>query len=88
MGGFLQSLIYGFAGLRIKPDKLEFYNPMPPPQHRKMTLHNFHYLNNNLTIVIETNKVTITVLGIDNTFPLQLKMNRTATNEIPLNQIG
>lgn len=88
MGGFLQSLIYGFAGLRIKPDKLEFYNPMPPPQHRKMTLHNFHYLNNNMTIVIETNKVTITVLGIDNTFPLQLKMNRTSADEIPLNQIG
>lgn len=31
MGGFLQSIIYGFAGIRIRPEMLEFHHPVPPP---------------------------------------------------------
>ena len=31
MGGFLQSLIYGFAGVRVRPEFLEFHDPTPPP---------------------------------------------------------
>ncbi|ESN97174.1 hypothetical protein HELRODRAFT_193290 [Helobdella robusta] len=84
MGAFLQSLIYGFAGVRIKPDRLEFCRPMPPPNHKKMVLRNFHYLNNNLTFTIENNKVTLEVLAVDNRFPLLLRVNRTDAPEVPL----
>ena len=31
MGGFLQSLLYGFAGIRIRPEMLEFHHPEEPP---------------------------------------------------------
>ena len=31
MGAFLQSIIYGFIGIRIRPEMIEFHNPMPPP---------------------------------------------------------
>ena len=37
-GAFVQSLVYGFAGVRIRPDKIEFHNPMPPPDCTKVTL--------------------------------------------------
>ena len=32
MGAFLQSIIYGYAGIRIRPEALEFHDPQPPPQ--------------------------------------------------------
>ena len=31
IGGYMQSLVYGFAGVRIRPEFLEFHNPQPPP---------------------------------------------------------
>ena len=37
-GAFIQSIVYGFAGVRIRPDKLEFHNPMPPPDCRRVTM--------------------------------------------------
>ena len=45
-GGFLQSLIYGYTGLRIYPLYLEI-NPVGilPPKATKMTLKGFKYLN-------------------------------------------
>lgn len=84
MGGFLQSLIYGFAGVKIRPDRLEFYRPIPPPMHLKMILRNFHYLNNNLTFTIEPTKITIELLAVESQFPLTLKINNTEKTEILL----
>ena len=61
MGAFIQSLVYGFAGARIRPDKLEFFNPILPPGATKLTLYGFKYLGTNLTVTVEQNKVTVQV---------------------------
>ena len=86
MGAFLQSLIYGFAGLKIRPHRLEFFRPIPPPMHSKMVLNNFKYLNNNLTITIEEKKVTVEILSHEIRFPLELMMNDSAKTKIPLKE--
>ena len=55
-GGFLQSLIYGYTGLRIHPLHLEI-NPVDvlPPKTTKMTLKGFKYLNAKFDFSIEKN---------------------------------
>ena len=52
MGGFLQSIIYGYGGVRIRPEMLEFHNPMPPDGLEGLRFHGFHYLGANMTITI------------------------------------
>ena len=42
MGGFLQSLIYGFAGVRVRPEMIEFHNPTPLPQCSYLRLYDFN----------------------------------------------
>jgi len=44
MGGYLQSIVYGFAGVRIRPESMEFHHPMPPPECNSIILTGFQYL--------------------------------------------
>ena len=38
MGGFLQSVVYGYVGMRIRPEALEFHEPTLPYDVHKLTL--------------------------------------------------
>ena len=76
MGGFLQSLIYGFAGVRVRPEMIEFHNPTPPPQCSGLRLIGFQYLGTNMTIEIRSDLTTIQVNSVFNRdFPLVLQRN-------------
>ena len=81
MGGFLQSIIYGFAGIRIRPDRLEVFNPMPPPGATKLTLYGFQYLQSNLTFIIEVTRTTIVAVSVSAASPLILQRNQTSAAE-------
>ena len=81
MGAFLQSLIYGFAGFRLRPDKLECHDPQPPPGSTTIELTNFKYLGSNLTFTITADKTTIRVLSASSAFPLLLMRNSTGAVE-------
>jgi len=65
-GGFLQSLIYGTSGMRIKRDGL-YFNPPPPSatgtRAHKLTLHSFHYLGWRLRQEVTEEHVRYEVLG-------------------------
>ena len=63
MGAFLQSVIYGFAGLRIRPDKLEVHNPTPPPGAREIKLHNLYYRGTNMTLTVTDETTTVDVIS-------------------------
>ena len=77
MGGFLQSLVFGFAGVRIRPEMLEFHRPMLPPGATRLKLTHMNYLGANMSFVIESNNtVIIDVLEIGQ-FPLILRRNNT-----------
>jgi len=81
MGAFLQSIIYGFAGLRIRPDKLEFHNPIPPPGTNEIHLKNLYYLGTNMTVVITAETTTVTVLKTKPAQELVLRRNATGAAE-------
>ena len=79
MGGFLQSIIYGYAGLRIRPESLEFHQPDVPDGLEGLRLHGFHYLGSNLTITIygsSPRRVEILVNKVGD-WPLVLVKNHT-----------
>ncbi|CAD5114394.1 DgyrCDS3529 [Dimorphilus gyrociliatus] len=80
MGGFLQSIIFGFAGVRIRPEMLEFHNPIPAPDTDKIKLLGFTYLGAKMDIEITEDRVIIKVksLGL---YPLKLKRNNTEGRE-------
>ena len=62
-GGYIQSLIFGFAGLRIRPQMLEFHNPTVPGASI-LKLNGFKYMGVNMTILIAQQFVQITVHNI------------------------
>lgn len=79
MGGLLQSLIYGFAGLRIRPQMIEFHNPIPPDRLNYIKLNRFHYLGTRMTLTIhhEPRRVEIEVHETDVTNKLVVVRNST-----------
>lgn len=81
MGAFLQSVIYGFAGFRIRPDRLEIFNPTPPPGATQITLVNFQYLGTNMTFTITESNTKIQVLKTNGLIPLILRRNMTGATE-------
>jgi trehalose/maltose hydrolase-like predicted phosphorylase len=53
-GGFLQTLLYGFGGLRIEEKGLiEAYAPVLPPEWKAMTLKNIEFRGRRYDIVID-----------------------------------
>ena len=81
MGAFLQSIIYGFAGFRIRPDKLDIHNPIPPPGANQIRLINFYYLGSNMTFTITAEKTTIEVIKINPKYELILRRNVSGARE-------
>ena len=55
-GGYLQSLLYGFSGLRIRDAGLvEAYAPLLPAGWKSLTLHNLLFRGQRMDIRIERN---------------------------------
>ncbi|CAL8094123.1 unnamed protein product [Orchesella dallaii] len=61
MGGFLQSIFSGYGGFRLFPEKILFYKPRLPPNTTKLQFTGLSYLENIFDVIIEANKVTISL---------------------------
>jgi trehalose/maltose hydrolase-like predicted phosphorylase len=62
-GGYLQSLLYGFSGLRIREAGLiEAYPPVLPSTWKSMTLHNVSFRGQRMDIRIERNTAGVVKL--------------------------
>ena len=82
MGAFLQSVIYGFAGLRIRPDKLEVHNPTPPPGAREIKLHNLYYRGTNMTLTVTAETTTVDVISSSARQPTPLVLRRNVSDAV------
>ncbi|XP_070551407.1 protein-glucosylgalactosylhydroxylysine glucosidase-like [Ptychodera flava] len=60
MGGFLQTIIFGYGGIRIHSDYLEL-NPVLPIGTDKLTFTGINYLEASFTVVVKETMVTITM---------------------------
>ena len=77
MAAYLQSLIYGFAGIRIRPERLEFHNPSLPDGWSYMEFKSFDYRGVEMNIIISYGMVEISVLNTEGAEPLKLRRNST-----------
>jgi len=66
-GGFLQSLVFGFGGLRLEHDRLLLNVPAPPTGTAEVKLRGVHYHGNRLEIISHSNTVQILVLSRETT---------------------
>lgn len=69
-GGFLQSILFGWGGIRILENQL-FVNPTLPPNTSSMTIRGVHFLDGVLDIKFDNSSVTIT--GVDIKSPVAIK---------------
>lgn len=76
-GGFLQSVINGYGGVRFHPEHLEIRRTVLPPGTTKLTINSIQYLKAKLKIVCEADKTTITVLESNKDLTLISKINNS-----------
>ncbi|XP_067686916.1 uncharacterized protein [Haliotis asinina] len=75
MGGFLQSVIFGYGGLRIHTEQLSF-NPRVLPGSKGLIFEGLDYLGNSLDIWIRPDHVSV-VVRKTSSFPLILRVDAT-----------
>jgi trehalose/maltose hydrolase-like predicted phosphorylase len=61
-GGFLQSVVFGYGGLRLREDRLDVHPPPLPSGATKLTLNGLHYRGNKLKLEITSTRWSIQVL--------------------------
>ena len=84
-GGFLQGIIFGYGGLRLKEDGLHFKCVLPKGVN-KMSLRGVNYFGNSLEFNI-TNKVTIVVFKQEKGAPV-LKFVDNGNNKLYSLKVG
>ncbi|XP_045486467.1 protein-glucosylgalactosylhydroxylysine glucosidase [Pieris rapae] len=70
MGGFLQALIFGYAGISVKLDKITINRPQLPPEATRFRIKGIKYLGAHLTLDIRVAGTTLTVTSLDDEWPL------------------
>ncbi|XP_014673422.1 PREDICTED: acid trehalase-like protein 1 isoform X2 [Priapulus caudatus] len=61
MGGFLQTVIFGYGGFRIRSDKLDF-EPVLPPGTTKLVLTHLDYKQGSFTFTVTKDVVSVSML--------------------------
>lgn len=59
-GGFLQSVIFGYGGIRLKMDGLHF-DPVLPDATKGITLNGITYLGNKINFAFDSQNVTVEI---------------------------
>ena len=61
-GGFMQSVVFGYGGLRLREGRLDTKVPPLPSGTDTLTLNGVHYRGNKLRIAISATSVSVEVL--------------------------
>ncbi|XP_039765165.1 protein-glucosylgalactosylhydroxylysine glucosidase [Pararge aegeria] len=83
MGGFLQTLMFGYAGIRIHLNRLEITQPQLPPEATKFRIKGIKYLGSNLTLDIRVLQTTLTVISVDDDWPLLMYNGKYNVTLVP-----
>lgn len=72
MGGFLQTLIFGYGGIRIHLDRLEITRPQLPPDTKTFKIQGIRYLGSRLNLEIQNSSALLLMISINDNWPLVL----------------
>ena len=86
MGGFLQNIIFGYGGFRIRSDRLDF-NPMLVPKTTGVNFVGLNYLGFTFNLFIKENVavINITEQKIEN---ISLKLKLLQQKKVYLLELG
>jgi len=101
MGGYLQSILFGFGGLRLRDNSLDV-DPVLPPGCTEMNFTGIDYLGSSLDMAVNTRYIIVTLtlenakreLQIDNgvaiqrlllNIPVQLRVGKATIKQSPKN---
>jgi len=62
-GGFLQSVLYGYGGLRVRDDHLDLMPPPLPQNTTAITLKGVNYQGNRLRISVSADDISVQILS-------------------------
>lgn len=82
-GGFLQSIINGYGGVRLHFDRLTISNFYVPPFSSSLQFNGITYLNNRFSLVITDDQATVTFKEIDREHPVKVTLNPSNTVTTP-----
>ncbi|XP_049885269.1 protein-glucosylgalactosylhydroxylysine glucosidase [Pectinophora gossypiella] len=83
MGGFLQTLVFGYAGISIHLDRLEITKPQLPPEATSFKIRGIKYLGSNLSLDIQLSTTTLSVASVDDKWPLTMFNGRYNVTLVP-----
>lgn len=73
-GGFLQSIINGYGGVRLHFDSLTITNFYVPPYSSSLEFNGITYLNNRFSLVITEDEAVVTFKELDRNRPLLIHL--------------
>jgi hypothetical protein len=73
-GGFLQSIINGYGGVRLHFDSLTITNFYVPPQSSSLEFKGITYLNNRFSLSISGDEATVTFKELDQDHPIRVTL--------------
>ena len=83
MGGFLQTLFFGYAGMRLHVEELEFKASQLPPGVTRLALRNVNYLGNVLDLTVRQGEISVYVVSDNRAeLPLVLSINNQTAYEL------
>ncbi|XP_013201193.2 protein-glucosylgalactosylhydroxylysine glucosidase [Amyelois transitella] len=83
MGGFLQALVFGYAGVSIHLDRLQIYRPQLPNNTSRLKIKGIKYLGANLTLDIVEAGTSLTVTSLGDDWSLRLYDGKYNTTLVP-----
>ncbi|CAK1544235.1 unnamed protein product [Leptosia nina] len=91
MGGFLQALLFGYAGISVHLDKMVIAKPQLPPEATKFKIRGIKYLGAHLTLEMQVAGTTLSVTSLDDQWPLTMfngKYNITLVPGLTVTLVG
>jgi protein-glucosylgalactosylhydroxylysine glucosidase len=82
-GGFLQSIINGYGGVRLHFDSLTITNFFVPPQSNSLEFNGINYLNNRFSLTINENQATVTFKSLDRDHPIKVVLKPSGFTSTP-----
>ena len=82
MGGFLQGLIFGYLGLRVKLDRIEF-SPILPPNTSTVLLKGIDYYKAEFDIHVRQDSITVIFTKVD---PAQFLILESKDNAVEIGE--
>jgi len=85
MGGFLQSIMSGYGGYRLFPERIDIKSPRLPPNTDQLRIKGLDYLSNVFDLTVQNTTFTLSLVRGNLNFPLVLKHD---ANEYPFQENG